>query len=297
MKNNVTPNPLSNISPYIRRASYSVIPAPWHLSQRVLLDYEIIYVKEGEVTVTLDNGTFPAKPGDAIFLRPNQRHSIRLIKGDNFVQPHIHLDLVQQEDSPMVPVSFEDKDELTPQERQHMRPDILGEVMPELPTVITLNNPQVFEMLLYEIINIWCSRPSQYELLLKYKAIRLLAMLLLQVNREQEDPALPLGNDMLGVQTYILANYQKPISIDLLCRTFAISKSSLSARFKKAFGLSVIEFYNQVRVQKAKDLLACGRSITEVSELLNFSSVYAFSRFMKTHTGSPPSAFLRQPAQ
>lgn len=71
---------IEQLSPYIRVAMDSKINFPWHhLKERVLFDYELLYVKEGRVKVTIGDQYYTGEPGDLFLFRPKQRHTIRKI--------------------------------------------------------------------------------------------------------------------------------------------------------------------------------------------------------------------------
>src|SRR5690349_10308368 len=97
---------LDSISPYIRVAFPSSINAPWHLKERVIFDYEILLIKEAELLITIEDKSYHGMPGDIFLFKPRQRHSMRIIKGTRFIQPHIHFDLFYHENRHDVKVSF-----------------------------------------------------------------------------------------------------------------------------------------------------------------------------------------------
>ena len=46
----------SYLSPYVRYACDSYVHYPYALTDRIIFDYELLYVKEGEITLTLVGG-------------------------------------------------------------------------------------------------------------------------------------------------------------------------------------------------------------------------------------------------
>ena len=68
--------------------------------------------------------------------------------------------------------------------------------------------------------------------------------------------------------------------------------SYLSNVYKNTTGETISDYYNNKRFEKAKMLLEeGGRSITEISALLGYSSVYAFSKAFKDRMGIPPTRY------
>lgn len=69
-------------------------------------------------------------------------------------------------------------------------------------------------------------------------------------------------------------------------------------RFKAMYQQSILAYYRTQRLDYAKTALAATTlSVTELSQRLNFTDIYSFSRFFKTHTGCSPRAYRKQHAQ
>ena len=94
---------------------------------------------------------------------------------------------------------------------------------------------------------------------------------------------------------YIKNNYQKNISIETLCKISGLTSSYLGKLFKKQTGNTPIEYINKTKIQKSEELLNIGFSITEVSEMLAFSSPFYFSLVFKKIKGIPPREFAKSP--
>jgi AraC-like DNA-binding protein len=71
-------------------------------------------------------------------------------------------------------------------------------------------------------------------------------------------------------------------------KLFSYSKYYLEREFKQCYGISLMAYRNQVRMEKAKKFLET-RSVTEASEALGFSSVYVFSRAFRRYYGVCPT--------
>ena len=59
-----------DLRPYIRRAWYDYMSPKNSLHNRVIFDYEIMYVKEGNATVIIEGKKYDAVPGDLFVFRP-----------------------------------------------------------------------------------------------------------------------------------------------------------------------------------------------------------------------------------
>ncbi len=70
--------------------------------------------------------------------------------------------------------------------------------------------------------------------------------------------------------------------------------SYLSNLFKKNMGQGLMDYYRLRRLETAKHLLLeNGRNITQVAEMLNYSSVYAFSRAFRAQYGISPNHYKK----
>ena len=59
-------------------------------------------------------------------------------------------------------------------------------------------------------------------------------------------------------------------------------------------GITISDYYKDVRMRYAAKLLNEDLSITEISEKLNFSSIYSFSRAFSNFYGRSPSEFRNE---
>ncbi len=105
-----------------------------------------------------------------------------------------------------------------------------------------------------------------------------------------------LSNDMLicnSVRNYIDTHIYSIKSLSELSEVTSYNYSYLSAVFKNVTGSTIFDYYKHRRFESAKALLGEGtRKITEISNLLGYNSVYAFSKAFKDQTGFSPKKYL-----
>jgi AraC-like DNA-binding protein len=103
------------------------------------------------------------------------------------------------------------------------------------------------------------------------------------------------GRDSINkAREILLENIGSPITIKELSRKVAINECYLKKGFKQMFGTTIFDFYQQQRMEHAKYLLyekSC--SVTDVSDMLGYSSISHFSAAFKKHTGLKPCELLR----
>lgn len=91
---------------------------------------------------------------------------------------------------------------------------------------------------------------------------------------------------------YIQKNYKHKIYLEEISEALGVSKSYLSRTFKKEAGMTIQEYINEVRVDKAADLLAYSdESLSTIAEAVNFPSQSYFGKIFKEHKGLTPRLY------
>ncbi len=95
---------------------------------------------------------------------------------------------------------------------------------------------------------------------------------------------------ILKVEEYLLQNYRSQFpSINILARMALMSSSKLKQVFKKAFGMSLFEFFQKNRMERAKEMLLSNMySVSEVGKLLGYQNLSNFSAAFKKEFGYLP---------
>ena len=115
------------------------------------------------------------------------------------------------------------------------------------------------------------------------------------VSSEQLEEAMET-RIMNELKRYIHAHLGEPISIDSLARHVHYSRTYITVQFKAATGMSIMDYVEQQRIERAKELLARGnRSVTQIAEDLGYSSLQYFSRRFHRAVGCAPSRYPPRP--
>ncbi|GAT71773.1 helix-turn-helix domain-containing protein [Microbacterium hydrocarbonoxydans] len=80
-------------------------------------------------------------------------------------------------------------------------------------------------------------------------------------------------------------------TVERLAGVGAMSRSAFAERFRTALGRSPAEYVTEVRIDAAKRMLEAGRTVTEISRELGYTSDEGFSRAFRRRTGMTPSAW------
>ena len=87
--------------------------------------------------------------------------------------------------------------------------------------------------------------------------------------------------------------FAESISLDQLTETAGLSKFHLIRLFRDEVGLAPHAFQLQLRISRARELLASGTSVVEVAAACGFADQAHFSRCFKRAVGYTPGAFQR----
>ncbi len=94
---------------------------------------------------------------------------------------------------------------------------------------------------------------------------------------------------------YIQRNMDKYIKISDVTEALNISQAHLCRIMKRDFGKSFTEYVNDLKVDKAKELLATTNfSVSEISSKLGFEDSNYFSRLFKKKTGENTTAYRKR---
>lgn len=109
--------------------------------------------------------------------------------------------------------------------------------------------------------------------------------------------ALAQPTSLLVKQTFatIHQNYTRALSLTELASTVGVSKSYLSRIFKLETGISLWDYLNRFRIQKAKELLLhTDASITGIAADVGYEDVGYFGRIFREVVSCSPRAYRRQ---
>jgi len=92
----------------------------------------------------------------------------------------------------------------------------------------------------------------------------------------------------------ISQNTDQPLTIRELSRKVAMNECYLKKGFKTITGKTIHEYQQELRITKAKELLQQqGQSVTDVANILGYSSISHFSTAFKRVTGLKPCELLK----
>ncbi len=241
---------------------------------------ELLYVDKGSLTIYGENYTGVLGENQLIIHRPNELHSL---EASNAVAPHVTIIGFECESQQLIPFSRK-------------------------PVTLTAEQTRALSRIMQEGMNIYeppydvpntrympkrAEYPFGADQLIKI-GLEALLISLVRDAQGQTGQYTPAGGTMQAVMQYLTENFRTRITLANLCFLFGINKTTLCRSFKAAYGTTVLEYINMLKIQEAKRTLKQGKmTITQISDMLGFSSVHYFCRLFKQHTGLSPTEYSK----
>lgn len=230
--------------------------------------WELTYVDKGELLTTIDGVSYHLKQGDLIFYAPMQFHTqstFEKISSSyltiNFKMNFNHADLLcnkifsLQRDSYFIVTRL--IEELS---NDNLYSDDLS---------LCYLKELIIQMLRFDNSH-FHSKPTTH----------------MQQTYENE-----LLNDIL---LYIDDNIYEKISVSTLCDHFCISTSMLHSLFRKNMNNTAKNYINELKLSKSKELIRNStHTLSEISEMLGFSSIHYFSKKFKSYFNISPTEYSK----
>lgn len=286
------------ICPYVRFAQYDVIPSSRisaqraFISERIIFDYELMFVKSGSARIVIEGKEYIAKPNDLFIFKPKQRHSIELLGNETFIQPHIHFDLIAEENSPQVFVSFKTYEEMNDYERSLIRADITDRFISPFPNCLRPQNTYLIEQLIFEIIQKYESRSAYSQIALQGLFMKLWYSILLEIEGQAKRKGSSKELEVDEIKLYLEQTTDRAVTMDELSKRFHLNKYYISRLFSRAFHTSPIQYHTTQRIQQAMKLLfLTNMSVTEIAAAVGYNSIQNFSKAFKSVVGESPNSY------
>lgn len=249
--------------------------------------WEFCYADKGEVGITVENNYTVIKKGDIVFHEPNEFHNVTATGAS---APNL------------VVISFR----CSSPAMDFFRKKLLhiDEIERTLLANIIVEARNCFEGRLddpYQTVMKKCSAP----LLGSEQLIRIyLEQFLLHISRRYLSGPVTSSkvpkttksrsdNEIFNhVVDYLEKHLDAHVTIEQICRDTLIGRSQLQKIFKERSGLGIIEYFSNMKVDAAKEMIRMNHlNFTQISEKLGYTSIHYFSRQFKKITGMTPSEY------
>lgn len=220
----------------------------------------LVYVMEGVAEYHFEDKIVTAKEGDLVFLVQGNTYYFKVLSD---VYHYIFIEFIAVEE------------------------DVKGKKN----DIYTLKNRQMLRNAFEKLNTIWIYKKYAYRLECK----SILYNVLHQVLRN--DSSENILNDkyrkIKNAVEYMTHHYMdKEITISLVAGMLDLCEVHFRRLFKEVYSISPVKYLNILRIERAKDLLKVkGTPISEIAELVGYSSVYYFSSIFKKETDETPTQY------
>ncbi len=94
-----------------------------------------------------------------------------------------------------------------------------------------------------------------------------------------------------AAKVYIDENYHEPIDLELISQQAFLSRFHFHRLFTQVYRHTPHQYLTRKRIDKAKELLAENKPVTEVCNEVGFESIGSFSTLFKKEIGYAPTYF------
>ena len=256
-----------------------------HLHQHV----EILYLKEGDVTVMYDGKKYDLTSGDFLIVFPYKLHT------------YVSNTLVLNEDGSIAEV---EKFSIVIFNPNLVPPlaDFFSTTSPVCP-VIRHDTPGTDELQdimhsLWHVSTIKKRHDLNREEITLIRSGLLLAICQLIFKKielvESVSSSTPLAK---SITNYCIANYHENITLESIAKELGISKFYVSRIFTQKMNVKFNDYINSLRVIEACNYLRnTQKSVNEISELVGFSTQRTFNRAFTKQFGLSPSDYRKTQA-
>lgn len=182
--------------------------------------------------------------------------------------------------------------------QQAPRPTVIEEWGTDNNQVLHLLHTEATQQLLVRIVESFIGKDNDRDLVLNLGVTELLSRMLRQQGREfllQCIASNPTLNGITASIHYIDQHLAETIEIERLCQLACMSRSKFYQQFRTLFDCSPMEYIQQRRLEKAKELMEQGRGITQACYEVGYVNPSHFTRrFHQQYGLSPREHLLRQ---
>ncbi len=244
--------------------------------------WEFVYVDKGEVTATADSRDIILRQGNVIFHKPDEWHTIR---ANGKIAPNVAIVSFACDSEAMK--FFENKVLKVGQEQKILISKIISEFTNSFSTPLGDVYAEVPERKAETVIGA--------EQLIKQHLSELMIMFLRQSAPAIQHRTFTVNNSnsILNImENYMMDHIAETVTIENLMKYSGLNRMGVNRVFRANYGVSPIQYFIRLKIELAKKYLREDNyNISQVSELLGYSSVHYFSLQFKKTTGMTPTEY------
>lgn len=251
--------------------------------------WEFLYVDKGTVSVTAGENQLLLNTGDIVFHKPNEFHAFKSV---GKVPPNLVVcSFICY--SPAMHFFMDNTFTLTEEERS-----LISLIINEAKQ--TFRTPMHIPTIEQVLLKSETPFASQQAILLYLELFLITAYRnhsssgMVQNTSKHLTTGTPTVRDTLFSQivAYMDTHICEQLTVKGICDAFSISRSALHTLFYNEKNCGAIDYFNYMKIQKAKEIIRNGTmNFTEIAYYLSYSSLPYFSKRFKKITGMSPGEY------
>lgn len=293
---------LLKLSPYIRYANrISGTAADYYVPWRIIYDFEVIFMVEGELEVVCKDKKYLLEAGDFHLMRPFVEHRRRIPEGKSCTYYNLHLDFYYDADNE----NFQAEEVYcVPCELKVEKAEVLDRLADR--TVYGMSDTDRLEkyriedpvpyLERFETIRREYNRQGRMSLLrMRGVFLEILSDLLEEMEKNGEE--LQEEDVIVSFMRYSMEHYNEDINIAALAREYGFSPNYFRKVFKTATQLTPREYLLHYRIEQAKRLLHFNRyAVSEIAYMVGYNDINYFCKVFKKEVGCSPTQYAQAEA-
>lgn len=236
---------------------------------RILQEYQLNYITEGNGIFENRCGQFKLKKGDLMIIFPGEWHRYKPHKTTGWIENYIGF-----------------KGDAANYFLAH------NLFNPKKPVIQTGIHEKILDAFL-RIFELVQTEPPGFQQIASGLVIKLLGTLI-SFQKQKEFSGKVIAEIIEKARFSMRNNVENQFDLENFAKENNIGYSYFRRMFKNFTGISPRQYFLQLKIMRARELLlTTDKSIKEISFQLGFDSIYYFSRFFKQKTGMSPSEFRK----
>ncbi len=285
----------AEIDPFIRYVNNYSPSYDYTEHERIIYDYEFMFIMSGSVIMNYSGKRYELKKGDLFYLSPNVKNNIIVTEKDRLRTHCIHFDWFAQDKTydftaeEFYMHSVLSADHVEKEAILKSRPVPSPEDLTLSPHIKELEYA-IFAPLFEKCYRAFVSASPASQLLAKAAFLEIISALICSANEKQKRE--PMHPAIARAVEFIKENYALNISESSLAEKYGFSPRYFGKIFRQSAGKSLNEFIMERRLFAAKEMLiGSDMTIAHIAEQAGFCDAFYFSKCFKKKEGLSPSDY------
>ena len=290
---------LDELSPHVREVGLQRRDS-WRTKPRRIYDHQFLYCFMGTAHINVEDRYYPILERDVVIIPPDTPHAFWVEEQQAGELYWFHCDLFFHDDGSWIydyyntPETYVRLFNAELNHREHIRVSPVFENGYRLPEHLSFPHNDDVDLIFRSLYKLYTRKDARFPLTSKVLVLQLIEAVLAESGYYRHQ-AVEHSRVSDVIQNYIQNNYFRKLSVREICQCTQMHPDYAGKLFKKETGMSLIDYLNHFRIQKAKRLLLdADLSIADVAEMVGFSNENYFCSVARKVEGKTPAKMRQQ---